>query len=41
MRVDAVARATEVTAFAVSIEPIGGSTSPTGPIVLVGAVTAG
>jgi hypothetical protein len=31
-------RPTEVTAFAVSIEPAGGSKSPTGPIVLVGAV---
>lgn len=29
---------TEVTAFAVSLEPRGGSPSPTGPIVLVGAV---
>jgi anti-sigma-K factor RskA len=29
----------EVTAFAISIEPHGGSTSPTGPIVLVGTVT--
>ncbi len=29
---------TEVTAFAVSVEPRGGSPSPTGPIVLVGAV---
>ncbi len=28
----------EVTAFAVSIEPAGGSKSPTGPIVLVGTV---
>ena len=28
----------EVTAFAVSIEPAGGSPSPTGPVVLVGAV---
>lgn len=28
----------EVTAFAVSLEPRGGSKSPTGPIVLVGAV---
>jgi anti-sigma-K factor RskA len=28
-----------VTAFAVSIEPAGGSPTPTGPIVLVGAVT--
>ena len=31
-------RPTEITAFAVSIEPAGGSKSPTGPIVLVGAV---
>jgi len=37
-RVDPVPRAGEVTAFAVSIEPTGGSKSPTGPIVLVGAV---
>jgi len=29
---------TEITAFAVSIEPAGGSKSPTGPIVLVGPV---
>jgi anti-sigma-K factor RskA len=29
-----------VSAFAVSIEPTGGSTSPTGPIVLVGAVSS-
>ena len=35
-----VARPTEVTAFAVSIEPSAGSTSPTGPIVLVGAVAS-
>jgi anti-sigma-K factor RskA len=33
-----LARVREVTAFAVSIEPAGGSKSPTGPIVLVGAV---
>jgi anti-sigma-K factor RskA len=31
-------RPQEVTAFAVSIEPAGGSKSPTGPIVLVGPV---
>ncbi len=31
-------RPTEITAFAVSIEPAGGSKSPTGPIVLVGTV---
>jgi hypothetical protein len=31
-------RPTDVTAFAVSIEPKGGSKSPTGPIVLVGSV---
>jgi anti-sigma-K factor RskA len=37
-RVATVERPGEVTAFAVSIEPSGGSTSPTGPIVLVGAV---
>ena len=39
IRVPSVPRASEVTAFAVSIEPKGGSTSPTGPIVLVGAVS--
>lgn len=33
-----LARPGEVTAFAVSIEPAGGSKSPTGPIVLVGTV---
>ena len=38
MRMPSVVRATEVTAFAVSIEPAGGSTTPTGPIVLSGAV---
>jgi anti-sigma-K factor RskA len=27
-----------VTAFAISVEPMGGSAAPTGPIVLVGAV---
>lgn len=37
-RVPTLARPGEVTAFAVSIEPTGGSKSPTGPIVLVGAV---
>ena len=37
-RVDAVPQPAEVTAFAVSIEPTGGSKSPTGPVVLVGAV---
>jgi anti-sigma-K factor RskA len=40
LRVPNIARASEVTAFAVSIEPSGGSTSPTGPIVLVGAVSS-
>jgi anti-sigma-K factor RskA len=39
-RVARVERPGEVSAFAVSIEPTGGSASPTGPIVLVGAVTA-
>jgi anti-sigma-K factor RskA len=29
---------TEITAFAVSLEPRGGSQSPTGPIVLVGPI---
>ena len=33
-----VERPEEVTAFAVSIEPAGGSKTPTGPIVLVGRV---
>src|SRR5262249_31710554 len=33
-----IERPTDVTAFAVSIEPKGGSKSPTGPIVLVGSV---
>lgn len=37
-RVPKVERPAEVTAFAVSIEPSGGSSSPTGPIVLVGPV---
>lgn len=37
-RVSGVARAGEVTAFAVSVEPAGGSKSPTGPVVLAGAV---
>ncbi len=37
-RVSGVARPSEVTAFAVSIEPAGGSKSPTGPVVLAGAV---
>ena len=39
-RVARIDRAQEVTAFAVSVEPTGGSQSPTGPIVLVGAVTS-
>jgi anti-sigma-K factor RskA len=34
-----IAEPTAVAAFAVSIEPAAGSTSPTGPIVLVGKVT--
>lgn len=34
-----IARPAEVTTFAVSIEPIGGSKTPTGPIVLVGQVS--
>jgi anti-sigma-K factor RskA len=34
-----IERPAEVTAFAVSIEPTGGSKTPTGPIVLVGAVS--
>ncbi len=40
-RVAAVARPGEVTAFAVSIEPSGGSRAPTGPIVLAGALRRG
>jgi anti-sigma-K factor RskA len=39
-RIAPVVRASEVTAFAVSIEPSSGSASPTGPIVLVGAVAS-
>jgi hypothetical protein len=39
-RVGNVSRPGEVTAFAVSIEPSGGSKSPTGPIVLAGAVAS-
>jgi anti-sigma-K factor RskA len=35
-----VARPHEVTAFAISLEPEGGSTTPTGPIVLVGTVAS-
>lgn len=35
-----VLRPAEITAFAVSIEPSAGSASPTGPIVLVGAVAS-
>lgn len=38
-RVDTVPRPRDVVAFAVSIEPAGGSKSPTGPIVLVGNLT--
>jgi anti-sigma-K factor RskA len=38
VRVPSLARPGEVTAFAVSIEPRGGSSAPTGPIVLVGRV---
>ena len=37
-RSERIPRPSEVTVFAVSIEPAGGSTSPTGPIVLAGAV---
>lgn len=40
VRVERVERPAEVTAFAVSIEPTGGSKSPTGPIVLAGAVAS-
>jgi len=38
-RVDRIPSPTDVAAFALSIEPEGGSKSPTGPIVLVGKVT--
>jgi len=38
MSVPTLAAPDEITAFAVSIEPVGGSAVPTGPIVLVGAV---
>lgn len=38
-RLERVKTPGEVAAFAVSIEPAAGSTSPTGPIVLVGKVT--
>lgn len=39
-RMPRIERPSEVTAFAVSIEPAAGSTSPTGPIVLVGAIAS-
>ncbi len=39
IRVPRVPRPSEVTAFAVSIEPKGGSPAPTGPVVLVGPVS--
>jgi anti-sigma-K factor RskA len=38
VRVPKVTRPSEVTAFAVSIEPGGGSPAPTGPVILVGPV---
>jgi len=38
IRVPRVPRPSEVTAFAVSIEPHGGSPTPTGPVILVGPV---
>ncbi|MEO6027981.1 MAG: anti-sigma factor [Candidatus Binatia bacterium] len=38
IRVPKVPRPSEVTAFAVSIEPHGGSPAPTGPVILVGPV---
>jgi anti-sigma-K factor RskA len=38
VRLPDVADPTQVTAFAVSIEPAGGSPQPTGPIVLIGTV---
>ena len=40
-RIASLPQPSAVTAFAVSIEPVGGSPAPTGPIVLVGAVRAG
>lgn len=39
-RVERVPNPEQVTAFAVSIEPTGGPSTPTGPVVLVGAVTS-
>lgn len=39
-RTPAIPRPDEVTAFALSIEPAGGSPSPTGPIVLIGPVAS-
>jgi hypothetical protein len=39
-RVVQLERAREITAFAISIEPAGGSTAPTGPIVLSGPVSS-
>jgi len=38
MSVPSLAAPGEITAFAVSIEPLGGSSTPTGPIVFVGSV---
>jgi len=38
-RMSRVERPNEVTAFAVSIEPTGGSPAPTGPVVMVGPLT--
>jgi anti-sigma-K factor RskA len=38
-RVERIATPGEVAAFAISIEPSGGSPAPTGPIVMVGKVT--
>jgi anti-sigma-K factor RskA len=37
-RMPALTAAGEITAFAVSVEPAGGSPAPTGPIVLTGAL---
>jgi hypothetical protein len=39
-RVDRVPQPGDVTAFAVSIEPFGGSKAPTGPVVLVGPIAS-
>lgn len=40
VRVPSIPAPRDVTAFAVSVEPTGGSAAPTGPIVLIGAVAS-